>query len=198
MGRLDFASFAKLVGPSSRKENAAIFRWLQTSGYTHHPIYLGRTVSRCGLVKVRQQSQTPSFTQEGTRKHPKGFCPLALPACPFLHQAQSLIMAASTKPKPQHSEAYKAYFATSKWKRLRRKVIFRDGAKCVECGARESLEVHHLTYARFTQEALGDLVTLCHQCHKQTHRTTQQQPSTQEQPHGKANKPRRTRTAKHV
>lgn len=48
----------------------------------------------------------------------------------------------------------------------------RDGRKCRLCGDRSNnLEVHHLTYERFTRELQEDLITLCHSCHALVHRT---------------------------
>ena len=83
-------------------------------------------------------------------------------------------MSAKAKPKPKHSNTYREYFKSKAWQRKRSKVIFRDGAQCRACGSRENLEVHHLTYARFTEEWLGDLVTLCESCHKAVHKAKQQ------------------------
>ena len=78
---------------------------------------------------------------------------------------------AKTKPKPKRSDEYRAYFKSKSWQRKRAKVIFRDGAQCRACGSRESLEVHHLIYARFTEEWLEDLITLCEKCHKAIHKS---------------------------
>lgn len=70
---------------------------------------------------------------------------------------------------------YKNYLKSPAWKNKRAQVIFRDAGQCratrggVPCGSRDGLEVHHLTYARFGKEPLGDLITLCHHCHKAIH-----------------------------
>lgn len=70
---------------------------------------------------------------------------------------------------------YTAYLKSPKWAAIRAKVIFRDLGQCQSerggkpCLSRIGIEVHHLTYARFGNEALTDLVTLCHDCHKRMH-----------------------------
>ncbi len=48
---------------------------------------------------------------------------------------------------------------------IRLRAIERDNHKCIECGAGESLQVHHLTYENEGHEKLEDLVTLCRGCH---------------------------------
>ena len=62
------------------------------------------------------------------------------------------------------------YIRTDHWKALRREARKRDGNRCVECGATERLEVHHLTYERIGRERLEDVVTLCQPCHAEADR----------------------------
>jgi 5-methylcytosine-specific restriction endonuclease McrA len=54
---------------------------------------------------------------------------------------------------------------------VRAKVKKRDGYRCVKCGTRKRLEVHHLSYAHQGDELnhLEDLVTLCRSCHRKEH-----------------------------
>lgn len=53
----------------------------------------------------------------------------------------------------------------------RRDAINRDGAKCVECGATERLEVHHIRYrSQDGTDELDNLVTLCACCHAKRHK----------------------------
>ncbi len=63
----------------------------------------------------------------------------------------------------------KAYLASSQWKTIRTKVLTRDHYQCQLCNYTESLEVHHITYERFTNEDISDLVTLCRDCHQSIH-----------------------------
>ena len=44
----------------------------------------------------------------------------------------------------KHSEIGKAEIGTRRWKKLRAKIISRDGA-CVWCGSQENLQVDHIT-----------------------------------------------------
>lgn len=74
-------------------------------------------------------------------------------------------------PSNQH-QAYTKYLRSPTWRKLRARVLGRDGRQCRLCGARSNaLEVHHLTYERFTQELPEDLITLCHGCHESVHST---------------------------
>ena len=86
---------------------------------------------------------------------------------------------------------YQDYLKTQHWERMRSRVIQRDLGMCQAtiidkttgkerlCLSRDKREVHHLTYARRGHEDLGDLITLCHLCHKAAHRKqpTSQQPT---------------------
>lgn len=71
---------------------------------------------------------------------------------------------------------YTDYLKSPRWKAIRAKVIFRDNGQCQrdagkgKCLSRNDIEVHHLTYVRFGNEQLGDLITLCHDCHKKLHK----------------------------
>lgn len=49
--------------------------------------------------------------------------------------------------------------------------ISRDGGKCVECGATERLEVHHIRYkSQGGTDELDNLITLCACCHAEKHK----------------------------
>lgn len=67
------------------------------------------------------------------------------------------------------------YLKSPKWAAMRARVIFRDGGVCQadwgngKCQSRREIEVHHKTYVRFGCENMGDLVTLCHDCHERVH-----------------------------
>lgn len=66
---------------------------------------------------------------------------------------------------------YQQYLKSSHWKNLRRRILMRDRYTCQDCGRTDSLEVHHLCYRPFLEDALdSDLVTLCEDCHEQKHR----------------------------
>lgn len=64
---------------------------------------------------------------------------------------------------------YNAYLQGEHWKlmrRLRREV---DNEQCAVCGCKDKLNVHHKTYERIGAEKLGDLITLCYECHGKYH-----------------------------
>ena len=61
---------------------------------------------------------------------------------------------------------YTSYMASEKWRTKRSLILKRDGDRCQTCLSSEDLEVHHKTYERLGDEALDDLITLCHECHE--------------------------------
>lgn len=53
---------------------------------------------------------------------------------------------------------------------LRNSVLERDGWRCQECGAMENLQVHHIKRrSQLGDDAAGNLITLCSNCHGQHH-----------------------------
>lgn len=64
---------------------------------------------------------------------------------------------------------YRRYINSKKWRTKRNSILARDGFKCTCCGSSDSLQVHHLTYARLGRENPSDLTTLCVDCHSNTH-----------------------------
>jgi len=62
---------------------------------------------------------------------------------------------------------YNSYIESEEWKEKAWRIRERDGYRCQICGANDvPLEVHHLTYDRLYDEDDGDLITVCHACHK--------------------------------
>ena len=66
-------------------------------------------------------------------------------------------------------EEKQAYLDSKAWQKLRKKVFDRDNNECVYCGSMDSLNCHHITYARLGNEKLSDLTTLCRECHGELH-----------------------------
>ena len=56
---------------------------------------------------------------------------------------------------------------SERWRRVRVEVLNRDNWQCVQCGARGSLEVDHITPVRKggAEYDLGNLQSLCKRCH---------------------------------
>jgi 5-methylcytosine-specific restriction endonuclease McrA len=76
---------------------------------------------------------------------------------------------------PRFSRKYLRHLHSPGWRVYRRRVLARDGYRCVQCGSRRRLEVDHLTYVRLGQEWLGDCQTLCHTCHDRKTRASRRQ-----------------------
>ena len=56
------------------------------------------------------------------------------------------------------------------YERLRLQVLRRDNWHCQSCGAMSNLEVHHQQFRSHSgDDSEGNLITLCHHCHRETH-----------------------------
>ena len=67
---------------------------------------------------------------------------------------------------------YRRQLQDRRWWVLRNYIVRRDGNRCLECGAAENLQVHHLRYLRGRkawQYRRVDLMTLCRSCHARAH-----------------------------
>jgi hypothetical protein len=67
------------------------------------------------------------------------------------------------------NQEYASYLKSDHWKALSQARRERDGYQCIWCGSNRTLDVHHVTYERFGDEDLDDLVTVCRDCHKIRH-----------------------------
>jgi 5-methylcytosine-specific restriction endonuclease McrA len=72
---------------------------------------------------------------------------------------------------------YHEYLLSSKWKKIRAKVLKRDGNRCryrrfylFRCKGTKNLQVHHKNYKNVFNEKLKDLVTLCRYHHEKVHK----------------------------
>jgi 5-methylcytosine-specific restriction endonuclease McrA len=112
-----------------------------------------------------------------------------------MSDSESTPNTAATIDKPLTAkERYALYLLTPEWKERRREAIKRDGKKCTQCGSKQRLQVHHLTYARKGDERPSDLVTLCRACHCIVHGLPS--PYKQKPPKVKPQKQRRQRQPK--
>jgi hypothetical protein len=67
--------------------------------------------------------------------------------------------------------SYSDFLKTGYWLYVKILVQKRDGRKCVECGSKNKLHIHHLTYKNHFEEHkhLSDMITLCEACHNKKH-----------------------------
>lgn len=68
--------------------------------------------------------------------------------------------------------AYAEFLKTPYWTIIRMAKILEVGGKCEKCGARYSLQAHHLSYdfRGNDHKRMDLLVVLCDTCHKKTHK----------------------------
>lgn len=64
---------------------------------------------------------------------------------------------------------YDLYLVSDKWKAIRKNAIESSNRKCINCGSKIYLQVHHKTYDRLGNEDLNDLAVLCKECHVLAH-----------------------------
>jgi len=64
---------------------------------------------------------------------------------------------------------YSRYLNSKHWEIVRRRALAVAEGRCFYCGAKESLDVHHLTYRRRGCELDEDLIVLCRTCHTDEH-----------------------------
>ena len=65
---------------------------------------------------------------------------------------------------------YNEYLKTDHWQSVRHYCLCRDHFKCMVCNSENNLDVHHRTYERLGCEEIGDLATLCRDCHSLFHK----------------------------
>ncbi len=64
--------------------------------------------------------------------------------------------------------------APEAYDQLRLEVLKRDNWRCQWCGERTNLHVHHIRHrSQMGTDAEANLITLCADCHKQTHAGSQ-------------------------
>ncbi len=73
--------------------------------------------------------------------------------------------------KPRLTSEYRSYIRSDAWQRVSQECKRRDGWRCVLCLGKVRLEAHHWRYpANIANTTIGDLITLCHKCHRQVKR----------------------------
>lgn len=72
-----------------------------------------------------------------------------------------------------NKEEYRELLKSPKWLEKRDLIKDRDGHKCVKCGSKKQLEVHHTYYlsGKMPWEVPDEcLITLCRICHRKEHK----------------------------
>lgn len=64
---------------------------------------------------------------------------------------------------------YKEYLNSWHWKRTRKRALKRYGYKCMICGRKDNLQIHHNNYKNLRHEKPNDLLCLCDYHHKMIH-----------------------------
>jgi 5-methylcytosine-specific restriction endonuclease McrA len=78
----------------------------------------------------------------------------------------------------KENNRYGALLFRKEWKEKRQIILNRDNHQCINCGAKENLEIHHRQYIfhtnikRFSlpwEYSNHLLITLCRECHSRGH-----------------------------
>lgn len=72
------------------------------------------------------------------------------------------------------NKEYKNYLLSKQWLELRLDILTNRGGKCEECGSKNKIQVHHLTYKNIFNEEPEDLILLCRSCHELEHKKNKQ------------------------
>jgi predicted restriction endonuclease len=64
---------------------------------------------------------------------------------------------------------YETFLQSPQWQSTRRLALEHYGYRCVLCGSKAGLEVHHRRYVRWGDEKLADLTVLCGPHHRMIH-----------------------------
>ena len=78
--------------------------------------------------------------------------------------------------QPFHPRYYSDYLRTEHWNTFRKKYYKENGRRCVACGTREKVHLHHLRYNRLGAERHEDVMPLCHDHHFAIHRFSKENP----------------------
>jgi len=98
------------------------------------------------------------------------------------HRNDKPIKIKAKKKKPKKSRniveinhakglSYKEFLDSTYWIKVRKTVLKRDKFECIVCHSKANLQVHHSSYKNhgFEHKHLGDLSTVCSDCHKIVH-----------------------------
>ena len=74
-------------------------------------------------------------------------------------------------------KTYDDLLKDERWKETRERILERDGHKCVWCGRKKGLQIHHKYYNRYPDGSMAEpwdypddaFMTLCGGCHKKYH-----------------------------
>jgi len=69
----------------------------------------------------------------------------------------------------RHSLVYLVYLRSPLWRIRRRIWIVCAGGRCLRCGSRRRLTIHHRAYRRLGHERRDDVTVLCWDCHRRHH-----------------------------
>lgn len=83
---------------------------------------------------------------------------------------QKLVFTRLTALSPE----YHAHINSAKWRSFKASVVAERGKKCQRCGTKtKKLELHHIHYRNFGNEAPDDVELLCNICHAREHQRRQ-------------------------
>jgi hypothetical protein len=76
----------------------------------------------------------------------------------------------SDAPRESSKLIYERYITSTKWERRKAAYYANHERRCRACGTKESIHLHHHTYARMGNELDTDLVPLCEEHHMLVHK----------------------------
>lgn len=153
---------------------------------------LGLIYSACGSVMVcwRIPAWNGNFPGDHKKMYPafivQIYCTVWLFLCVRIIPARPMsrhtliIHTGGPHPGQKRTEGYARLMRHPKWRAFRRRILDRDGHKCVHCLSTGHLQVHHRQYRLdyrtghlvppWAYEA-ACMITLCRDCHQAGHRS---------------------------
>jgi hypothetical protein len=111
--------------------------------------------------------QHPSWTRRKLNCDLCG-CEIWRPRC-LLHRSKNHFCSVECKRKWQfeNRKTHPYYYYGKDWRTIRNQVLERDDFRCVECGLKDRLEIHHRDkWLKSKNNGNNNLVTLCRSCHR--------------------------------
>jgi predicted transcriptional regulator len=114
------------------------------------------------LIEIRSSSKSAKWY----RFNPYVMVPSGANAVDLQDEWDILI---NTPSKIKDKFEYLYYLQSDEWQDKSNECKRLANYKCIMCGSKDMLEVHHKTYDNLYNETQDDLECLCHCCHKRKH-----------------------------
>ena len=125
----------------------------------------------CSDLSEKEERKEGNKEQKEEEKKPSSDLSKTIP------RSYSTTLPGFERIQQRKPNSYSDLLNTEEWRNKRLKIIKRDNCRCVYCGNRLHLHVHHKYYSAYPNGVLVDpwnypddaLITLCAYCHQRVH-----------------------------